>query len=97
MRLSDTYSINVRYQRATRIDNDLSTAFFPGLVFHGTAENTLRTLGKQFAEGHQRAFTITGPYGTGKSTIALLLTGFLHHQKAFRDAASAAMKEAFFF
>lgn len=96
MRLADTYSINVRYQRATRIDNDLSTDFFPGLVFHGTAENTLRTLGKQFAEGHQRAFTITGPYGTGKSTIALLLTGFLHHRKSFRDAASASMKEAFF-
>lgn len=95
MRLADTYSINVRYQRATRIDNDLSADFFPSLVFHGTAENTLRTLGKQFAEGRQRAFTVTGPYGTGKSTIALLLTGFLHHQRAFRDAAQACMKEKF--
>ena len=83
IRLADTYSINVRYQRATRIDNDLSTDFFPGLVFHGTAENTLRTLGKQFAEGHQRAFTITGPYGTGKSTIALLLTGFCTIENRF--------------
>ena len=92
MRLADTYSISVRYQRATRIDNDLSADFFPGLVFHGTAENTLRTLGRQFAEGKQHAFTVTGPYGTGKSTIALLLTGFLHHETAYRDAAKACIK-----
>lgn len=93
MRLADTYSISVRYQRATRIDNDLSADFFPGLVFHGTAENTLRTLGRQFAEGKQHAFTVTGPYGTGKSTIALLLTGFLHHETAYRDAAKACIKK----
>ena len=93
MRLADTYSISVRYQRATRIDNDLSADFFPGLVFHGTAENTLRTLGRQFAEGNQHAFTVTGPYGTGKSTIALLLTGFLHHESVYRDAARACIKE----
>ncbi|WP_257279606.1 hypothetical protein [Endozoicomonas sp. ISHI1] len=92
MRLADTYSINVRYQRATRIDNDLSADFFPGLVFHGTAENTLRTLGRQFAEGQQRAFTVTGPYGTGKSTIALLLTGFLHHKKVYRNAAQGCIR-----
>lgn len=95
MRLADAYSINVRYQRATRIDNDLSTDFFPGLVFHGTAENTLRTLGKQFAEARQHTFTVTGPYGTGKSTIALLLTGFLHHDQIFRNAAKFCMKETF--
>ena len=88
MRLADTYSINVRYQRATRIDNDLSEDFFPGLVFHGTAENTLRTLGKQYAEGRQRAFTVTGPYGTGKSTVALLLAGYLHHDQKLRKAAT---------
>lgn len=93
MRLADTYSINVRYQRATRIDNDLSADFFPGLVFHGTAENTLRTLGRQFSEGQQSAFTVTGAYGTGKSTVALLLTGFLHADHKLRTSAQAIIGE----
>ena len=95
MLLADKYFINVRYQRATRIDNDLAPEFFPGLVFHGTAENTLRTLGKQYSEARQRAFTVTGPYGTGKSTIALLLAGCLHDDKQIRTAAKARLGKAF--
>lgn len=87
MVLSDKYSINVRYQRSTRIDSDLDVSFFNGLVYHGTAAQTLGTIIEQFKQAKQSTFTVTGPYGSGKSTIALLMSGLLHSDEAIRKAA----------
>jgi energy-coupling factor transporter ATP-binding protein EcfA2 len=87
MTLANQYSIAVRHQRSTRIDSDLSADFFPGLVYHGTAQTALETLIRQYSQAGQKAFTLTGPYGSGKSTIALLLTGLLHQDEIIRKAA----------
>lgn len=87
MKLIDAFEINVRYQRSTRIDSDLNPDFFPGLVFHGTAEQTFRTIIKQYTEAKQKVFTLTGAYGTGKSTIALLFNGLMHTNSAIRNSA----------
>ncbi|MGF1688788.1 hypothetical protein L4C36_19230 [Photobacterium japonica] len=87
MTLIQHYSIATRHQRSTRIDSDLSAEFFPGLVYHGTAQTALETLFRQYAQTGQRAYTLTGPYGSGKSTIALLLTGLLHASSDMRAAA----------
>lgn len=87
MTLIQYYSIATRHQRSTRIDSDLSAEFFSGLVYHGTAQTTLETLFRQYAQTGQRAYTLTGPYGSGKSTIALLLTGLLHADSDMRSAA----------
>lgn len=87
MTLADQYTIAVRHQRSTRIDSDLSAEFFPGLVYHGTAQTALETLIRQYSKAGQKAFTLTGPYGSGKSTIALLLTGLLHQDETVRKAA----------
>lgn len=88
MTLANQYSIAVRHQRSTRIDSDLSETFFPGLVYHGTAQTTLETLVRQYSQSGQSAYTLTGPYGSGKSTIALLLSGVLSFDANIRDAAS---------
>ncbi|TLS74438.1 hypothetical protein [Photobacterium damselae] len=87
MNLAEQYSIAVRHQRSTRIDSDLSVEFFSGLIYHGTAQTALETLLRQFGQTNQSAYTLTGPYGSGKSTIALLLTGLLNADKAIYDAA----------
>ncbi|QKN83447.1 hypothetical protein [Scandinavium goeteborgense] len=87
MNLTNYYSIATRHQRSTRVNSDLSVDFFSGLVYHGTAQTTLETLIRQYAQSGQRAYTLTGPYGSGKSTIALLLTGLLHSEPAIRSAA----------
>lgn len=87
MTLSNKYSINVRYQRSTRIDSDLDVIFFNGLVYHGTAAQTLGTIIEQFKQAKQSTFTVTGPYGSGKSTIALLMSGLLHSDETIRRAA----------
>jgi energy-coupling factor transporter ATP-binding protein EcfA2 len=87
MTLSQVFSIATRHQRSTRINSDLSADFFSGLVYHGTAQTALETLFRQYAQTGQSAYTLTGPYGSGKSTIALLLTGLLHADSVIRSAA----------
>ncbi|MHA7590183.1 hypothetical protein ACX15B_27815 (plasmid) [Vibrio harveyi] len=87
MTLNKQYSIATRQQRSTRIDSDLSPEFFQGLVYHGTAQSALETLFRQYSQTSQSAYTLTGPYGSGKSTIALLLTGLLHESAEMRKAA----------
>ncbi|GAD88828.1 hypothetical protein VHA01S_010_00540 [Vibrio halioticoli NBRC 102217] len=91
MTLANQYSISVRHQRSTRIDSDLSPKFFPGLVYHGTAQNALETLVRQYSQAGQSAYTLTGPYGSGKSTVALLLAGMLHFDKQVHNAARSVL------
>jgi hypothetical protein len=78
--MSDTLiTINQRYKSSTRIDtesNDFSP-FIDDFVLHGTAINVLDTISREFESSTQRAFTITGPYGSGKSTVALFLSCLL--------------------
>lgn len=93
MTLANQYSIAVRHQRSTRIDSDLNADFFPGLVYHGTAQTALDTLLRQFGQTGQSAYTLTGPYGSGKSTIALLLTGLLNADKKIKKAANDTINE----
>lgn len=87
MTLDKHYSISTRHQRSARIDSDLSCDFFPGLVYHGTAQSALETLIRQYSQSGQKAYTLTGPYGSGKSTVALLIAGLFHHDKNIRAAA----------
>ncbi|ANU39357.1 hypothetical protein [Vibrio scophthalmi] len=87
MTLSKQYSIATRHQRSTRIDSDLIADFFPGLVYHGTAQASLETLFRQFGQTGQSAYTLTGAYGSGKSTVALLMAGLLHADLGIRSAA----------
>nr|WP_159466399.1 hypothetical protein [Scandinavium goeteborgense] len=93
MTLSKQYSIATRHQRSTRIDSDLSADFFPGLVYHGTAQATLETLFRQYGQTGQSAFTLTGAYGSGKSTVALLLAGLLHADADIRSSALNAIND----
>lgn len=93
MTLSNYYSIATRHQRSTRIDSDLNADFFPGLVYHGTAQASLETLFRQYSQTGQSAFTLTGPYGSGKSTVALLMAGLLHPDTKIRASANNTINE----
>ncbi|MFY0657273.1 MAG: hypothetical protein JXR12_11065 [Neptunomonas phycophila] len=81
-------SIKQNYKSSTRIDNSTSVPQFIGnFVVHGTALNTLETLGKEFSNTSQRSFTLTGSYGTGKSTFAFFLSLLLSSNKEDRKLA----------
>ena len=85
--LNHYYQIHVNHLLSTRLDTDISKEFFDKIVFHGTAYNSLQTIIDSFETSGQSTFTLTGSYGTGKSTLAAVLTGLLHQDNRIRNAA----------
>lgn len=85
--LSDHVSVAPRYQRSIRIDADFGQADpLSGYVLQGSARDALTTT-LRLATNGQGAFTWTGPYGGGKSSLALALASYsLGRGPAYREA-----------
>ncbi|MCJ8321278.1 MAG: hypothetical protein MJK12_16685 [Colwellia sp.] len=85
--------VRQRYKSSTRIDGQLddSKVFIDNFILHGTAINVLETISRDFEGSEQRAYSITGPYGSGKSTIALFLSLLLSTNKDERDYAEDSL------
>lgn len=82
-------TIKQNYKSSTRIDGLVDpNQFIDNIVLHGTALSTLETLGKEVKNTNQRCFTLTGTYGTGKSTFALFMSLLLSADKKVRSLAS---------
>lgn len=78
MMLSDIVHVARRFQRSVRVDADLGMAgALNGFVCHGSSKVALETMAKLMVETEQRAFTWTGPYGGGKSSLALALCSLI--------------------
>jgi hypothetical protein len=69
--LSDIVDINFRYQRSARIDHDANIENVKSFIVHETAKNTVSRILSNTKENN--TFTITGPYGGGKSSLAIYL------------------------
>jgi len=79
--LKDSVTVSPFYQRSVRISDDLgNSSLSEDYVVTDTAVNTLSNMASQVVDGGQRAFTWTGPYGTGKSSLALALARLLKSQ-----------------
>lgn len=86
--LSDVVRISRHYQRSIRIDVDLGrTDALEGYICHGTAMAALDSMSKQLRDSNQRAFTWTGPFGGGKSSLAVALACALGPDKKLRAKA----------
>ena len=75
MQLSELISVAPRYARSVNLERDgFTDAAIDGYVVTATAEEFLLRFGRALggASGH-RAWTLTGPYGAGKSSFALFL------------------------
>ena len=69
-----TYSninLNSSFQRSTRIDNKITKEFLNHYIFHDTSKKVLDQISNSIINSNQSAFTLTGPYGTGKSSFLL--------------------------
>lgn len=88
--------VKQKYKSSTRIDSHLedSKQFIDNFILHGTAINVLETISRDFEGSEQRAYTITGPYGSGKSTVALFLSLLLSTNKDERDYAEDSLDSA---
>jgi len=86
--LSDIVRISHHYQRSIRIDVDLGRPdALEGYICHGTAMAALDSMSKQLRDSNQRAFTWTGPFGGGKSSLAVALACALGPDKKLRAKA----------
>ena len=81
------FKIAASYQKSTRLDADLSSEIFNQLILHDSYKDLLQKIINNSEKGGQRAFTLTGPYGGGKSTFAVLLAGLLSPDKKIRSSA----------
>lgn len=91
--LSDIVQISRQYQRSIRIDADIGRPdALDGYIFHSTAAAVIEGMCRQIADTNQRSFTWTGPFGGGKSSLAVALASSLHTSKALRGKARAALQ-----
>lgn len=93
--LSEFVSISRLYQRSIRIDVDLGrTDALDGYICHATARGALESMATQLAQSNQRAFTLTGPFGGGKSSLAVALASALSESKPVRQKARDLLRAA---
>lgn len=90
-RLSAVIDISRRFLRSVRIDADYGRLdAIEGFVLQPSARLALEIVSKQLLETQQRAFTWTGPYGGGKSSLALVLASLVSSDRKLRQTAKNA-------
>ncbi|SEG70910.1 hypothetical protein SAMN04488144_1504 [Methylobacterium sp. 190mf] len=92
--LSDAVRISRRFRRSVRVDADKDVSALDGFVCPQSAGAALLGMAKQFAEAGQGAFTWTGPYGCGKSSLALALAALLGEGNDLRAEARRGLGKA---
>lgn len=91
MPLNERVSIARRFLRAIRIDTDLGEASaLEGFVCPQSSADMLATMARHIAETGQGAFTWTGPYGSGKSSLVVALATLLNGDAALQKKAAKA-------
>ena len=78
--LADKVRVNRRFQRSIRVDTDIDEpSALEGFVCPSSTAQALLSMARQVVETCQGAFTWTGPYGSGKSSLAVALAALLGH------------------
>ena len=91
--LANNVHIARHYQRSIRVDADLGRQdALAGYICHATAIAVLESMSKQVTETNQRSFTWTGPFGGGKSSLAVAFASALHPDKSLRAHARSVLK-----
>ena len=85
--LFSSININTSFQRSARIDNKISKDFLENFVFHDTSKKVLNQISSSLLNSNQSGFTLTGPYGTGKSSLALFLKALVAKDKSIKTQA----------
>ncbi|RED45017.1 ATP-binding protein [Aestuariispira insulae] len=92
MVLADNVYIARRFQRSIRIDTDHNDAqALEGFICPKSSADVLAAVGHHVAETGHGAFTWTGPYGSGKSSLVVALSALLSGNAALRDKAVSAI------
>ena len=89
MVLSEHVRVGRRFQRSIRIDTDhgKETAL-EGFVCPQSSVDLLHTMARHVSETGQGAFTWTGPYGSGKSSLVVALASFMDGNAGLHKTAA---------
>jgi len=95
MSLAEKVTVARRFQRAVRIDNDIDAPeALEGFVCPRSSAEILESMAAHVLETGQGAFTWTGPYGSGKSSLIVALAALLSRNPTCREAARELVGEA---
>jgi hypothetical protein len=86
--LSETVYVSRQFLRSVNLEADLGRSdALQGYVYQETAKSLLANMAHHIVKTRQRAFTWTGPYGGGKSSLALVLGSLVSPIKSLREEA----------
>lgn len=90
MPLDTQVHISRRFLRSIRIDTDLGEpGALEGFVCPQSSADVLATMARHVSETGQGAFTWTGPYGSGKSSLAVALSALLNGNAGLQKQAAS--------
>ena len=88
MVLSDRVHIARRFLRSISIDSDLGDSnALNGFVCPESSSEVLLNMARHVSETGQGAFTWTGPYGSGKSSLVIALSALLSGDSGLQEQA----------
>lgn len=86
--LATVVAVSRRFQRSTNLGADKhDIANLDGYILQESGRQCLESMARFFSETSQRAFTWTGSYGSGKSSLALFLSALLSNYGPARQKA----------
>ena len=86
--LNEHVHIARRFLRSIRIDTDLTeSSALEGFICPQSYRDVLMTMARHVSETGQGAFTWTGPYGSGKSSLVVALSALLNGSASLRAKA----------
>lgn len=92
--LSDIVKINTRFCRSINLNQDLGDAdILSGFICPSSSEMAIQNIAENVSSTGQSAFTWTGPYGSGKSSLALFLSALMGKDSKLRSMAQSIIKE----
>lgn len=90
--LADRVHIVRRFQRSIRIDTDVGASQgLEGFICPQSSADVLETMASHVRETGQGAYTWTGPYGSGKSSLVLALSALLVGDDESRRSAATVV------
>lgn len=91
-RLADMVQVNSKFCRSINIHQDLGDAdILKGFICPNSFKIALQNIADNISATGQSAFTWTGPYGAGKSSLALLLIAMLGDNRKLRDISKSVI------